>query len=116
MDKNEIKLEKTAITFALESISCDLKELINSKISYNLKVINELKDIIKSIIETKNTKVMTSLLKENSTLINFLNTALEDYQSNIIIIDYFINSLDKSKLSHQQSDLCATEPDQCDTI
>lgn len=92
-NENEKLFKKTAITFASEAISSDIKSILQEKKEYNLAVLKEFNDMLKSISQSKDRKVR-HILENKHFILNSLETALKDYESilgayNLIIMKLF---------------------------
>lgn len=89
-------LKKTAVTFASEAISSDLKKLLTEKIDYNLKVFDKLNEMIRIITQCKDKKIQ-NLMLEDSSIFEAIETVIEDQKTITGIQNIFLGKLLKEK-------------------
>lgn len=97
-DIAEELLKKTAVTFASEAISSDLKNLLSEKIEYNLQMTRELNQIIESVAHCRD-KEVRKLLLTGSSLSEIIQTISDDQKFiswlQTILISTLLKKLDK---------------------
>jgi hypothetical protein len=87
-DMAEELLKKTAVTFASEAISSDVKKLLTEKIDYNLRVFDELNKMVQSVTQCKDRKIRRYIL-EKSPLFEAIEAVVED-QKAIMELQYML--------------------------
>lgn len=95
-DNAENLLKKTAVTFASEAISSDLKVLLAEKIKYNLRVFNEINRLVQTIAQCKDKRIRNLLLKDSS-IFEAIQAALDDQKSIIGVQNILLGKLLKEK-------------------
>jgi hypothetical protein len=78
-EKNEQIFKNMAMTFSIEGITKDIQGILQKKMNYNIRVLRELSDIIKSISASRNNSIKKSLL-EGAKLSNFITDVYEDFK------------------------------------
>ena len=103
--RNEEALTKTAVTFAMQALSSDMKELLYKKVSSHIRFTRKLGYIVESLSKSPDRKVR-SLLTRESPVTESLRLMADDQKTISGIFNMMIDTLIReSKLLRSEEDM-----------